>query len=138
MDVVLRNNRTSDEHPFGIFHPHQEVHHVKKENIGLIEVMGLAVLPGRLEGELEKLSQYLLEKTPKENWDESILKHWDWSREILKQYSSINHENIKEIIETEVGRKFQTVLEHAGVFKRTKDGKQAFLHFLKHLEQSVQ
>jgi UDPglucose--hexose-1-phosphate uridylyltransferase len=138
MDVVLRNNRTSDEYPFGIFHPHQEVHHVKKENIGLIEVMGLAVLPGRLEGELEKLSQYLLEKTPKENWDESILKHWDWSREILKQYSSINHENIKEIIETEVGRKFQTVLEHAGVFKRTKDGKQAFLHFLKHLEQSVQ
>ncbi|NHM31883.1 UDP-glucose--hexose-1-phosphate uridylyltransferase [Neobacillus terrae] len=137
MDVVLRNNRTSYEHPFGIFHPHQEVHHVKKENIGLIEVMGLAVLPGRLEGELEKLSQYLIEKTPKENWDESILKHWDWSREILKQYSAINHENIKQIIETEVGRKFQTVLEHAGVFKRTEDGKQAFLHFLKHLEQNV-
>lgn len=135
MDIVLRNNRTTKEFPEGIFHPHKELHHIKKENIGLIEVMGLAVLPGRLAEELEKVAHYLIYPVDKNDWDETIVKHWDWCEDMLQTYKDITKENVMDIIEAEVGRKFQQVLEHAGVFKRTAKGKQGFLKFLQHLEE---
>ncbi|MCM3654276.1 UDP-glucose--hexose-1-phosphate uridylyltransferase [Metabacillus litoralis] len=133
MDIVLRNNRTSEEHPDGIFHPHQELHHIKKENIGLIEVMGLAVLPGRLANELNQLAKYLTAPIEQSEWKETLLKHWDWYKEILQKYESITKENVMRILEDEVGDKFQMVLEHAGVFKQTDEGKRAFSTFLKTL-----
>lgn len=131
MDIVLRNNRTSEEHADGIFHPHRELHHIKRENIGLIEVMGLAVLPGRLAFELNQLGEYLIAPVELNEWEESLLKHWDWYKEIQQKYESITTENVMKILEAEVGEKFQTVLEHAGVFKQTEEGKRAFLKFLK-------
>ncbi|PLR96923.1 UDP-glucose--hexose-1-phosphate uridylyltransferase [Bacillus sp. T33-2] len=130
MDIVLRNNRTTDEYPDGIFHPHQELHHIKKENIGLIEVMGLAVLPGRLDTELKAIAGYLLHPVDRDQWDPSLLKHWVWHAEILEKYENITAENVMSIIEAEVGLKFQTVLEHAGVFKQTGAGIQSFKKFL--------
>ncbi|MFJ7467844.1 UDP-glucose--hexose-1-phosphate uridylyltransferase [Peribacillus frigoritolerans] len=136
MDVVLRNNRTSEEFPHGIFHPHEELHHIKKENIGLIEVMGLAVLPGRLAEELSQAAEYLLCPVPKENWDESVVKHYDWIQKILTKHQTIAKDEVMEIIEAEVGEVFQTVLEHAGVFKRTREGKNAFLNFLNSLKEA--
>ncbi|MBM7690864.1 UDPglucose--hexose-1-phosphate uridylyltransferase [Peribacillus deserti] len=137
MDVVLRNNQTSEEHPDGIFHPHAELHHIKKENIGLIEVMGLAVLPGRLAEELGLVAEYLLHPVSKEEWDESVIKHWDWVQNLSAKYDAITKTNVMDIIEVEVGAVFQTVLEHAGVFKRTKEGKTAFLKFLYWLEENA-
>ncbi|RFU63566.1 UDP-glucose--hexose-1-phosphate uridylyltransferase [Bacillus sp. V59.32b] len=136
MDIVLRNNRTTDEFPDGIFHPHKELHHVKKENIGLIEVMGLAVLPGRLAAELEVLAHYLIDSPEKEKWDESVLKHWGWYQAIRKAHPSIHAENVMDILQKEVGGIFLKVLEHAGVFKRDKEGKQAFLRFLGTVKES--
>ncbi len=136
MDVVLRNNRTSEEHPYGIFHPHAELHHVKKENIGLIEVMGLAVLPGRLATELETLAEYLVQKTRKEDWAPSLLKHWDWYEEISDTYPSITAENVSGILQHEVGERFITVLEHAGVFKQTEKGKKAFRAFCQKVREN--
>lgn len=130
MDIVLRNNRTSKEHPYGIFHPHEELHHLKKENIGLIEVMGLAVLPGRLSEELKTLATYLVHNVSKDKWEETLLKHWDWYEQIRASYPFIRAENVWDILRTEVGKRFITVLEHAGVFKRTEEGKQAFRRFL--------
>ncbi|MGE7758521.1 UDP-glucose--hexose-1-phosphate uridylyltransferase [Peribacillus sp. NPDC097895] len=130
MDIVLRNNRTSEEHPDGIFHPHRELHHIKRENIGLIEVMGLAVLPGRLAFELKRLGEYLIAPVERSEWEESLLKHWDWYKEILQKYETITTDNVMRILEVEVGEKFQRVLEHAGVFKQTEEGKRAFLDFL--------
>ncbi|WP_409290552.1 UDP-glucose--hexose-1-phosphate uridylyltransferase [Peribacillus sp. SCS-37] len=135
MDVVLRNNRTSEEHPGGIFHPHQELHHIKKENIGLIEVMGLAVLPGRLADELELVGGYLTAPRPLEEWDESVVKHWEWAGRILQKYGNITEGNVNKIIEDEVGAVFQTVLEHAGVYKHDEAGKQAFIRFLHSLQK---
>ncbi len=134
MDVVLRNNRTTDEFPDGTFHPHQELHHIKKENIGLIEVMGLAVLPGRLAEELELVAGYLLHPCEKNQWDPSVVKHWDWVQELVKKYRDFTEDNVMEILRAEVGAKFTTVLEHAGVFKGTADGKKAFNNFIKHLQ----
>ncbi|MCM3574461.1 UDP-glucose--hexose-1-phosphate uridylyltransferase [Mesobacillus subterraneus] len=134
MDVVLRNNRTSEEHPDGIFHPHKELHHIKKENIGLIEVMGLAVLPGRLESELSRLAGYLI--TPpagKENWYEDLLKHWNWYTSILDRYNDIKEDNVGKILEDEVGRIFLAVLEDAGVFKQDDQGLAAFSRFIESL-----
>lgn len=133
MDIVLRNNRTSKEHPDGIFHPHQELHHIKKENIGLIEVMGLAVLPGRLAAELNQLAEYLIMPVGKSEWEESLLKHWDWYLAIQQKYETITKENVIQMLEVEVGKKFQKVLEHAGVFKQTEVGKRAFSNFLNKL-----
>lgn len=130
LDIVLRNNRTSTEHPYGIFHPHEELHHIKKENIGLIEVMGLAVLPGRLDLELETLADYLVHRTKKEDWDETMLKHWDWYESILSANPYTTKDNVYELLRNEVGQRFVTVLEHAGVFKRDKRGKDAFRRFL--------
>lgn len=137
LDLVLRNNRTSAEYPEGIFHPHEELHHIKKENIGLIEVMGLAVLPARLKDELRSLSQYLLREDKNNALNElknhgELSKHYEWAIELLGKYSSGElSANVDAIIEKEVGLKFSKVLEHAGVFKRNKEGIEAFGKFLK-------
>lgn len=125
LDLVLRNNRTSTEHPMGIFHPHADVHHIKKENIGLIEVIGLAVLPARLKDELEEIKQGLLGK------DCSIADyHIPWFNDMKARYGKVtDDEEASKILEHELGIKFARVLEHAGVFKQTEAGKQAFKKF---------
>lgn len=133
LDLVLRNNRLSNDYPMGIFHPHQELHHIKKENIGLIEVMGLAVLPARLKNELEKMSNYLLNEELDIKKDESMLKHINWFNQIKDKYKNLNNENVINILKNEVGNKFITVLEHAGVFKDDEKGQQAFVKFLKNI-----
>lgn len=129
LDLVLRNNLTTDEYPDGVYHPHKELHHIKKENIGLIEVMGLAVLPARLKGEMEKVKQYILEGKDMRS-DETIAKHADWVDAFRGKYAVINETNIDKIIEDEIGLVFSQVLEHAGVFKRTDEGKAAFMRFI--------
>ena len=134
MDVVLRNNRTTAEYPDGIFHPHKPLHHIKKENIGLIEVMGLAILPGRLATELQQISEYLLQPVARNQWVDSLQKHWDWYVELMQKYPQLSQENVNEIIKAEVGAKFQQVLEDAGVFKHTKEGRAGFMAFLKTVE----
>ncbi|KIY20906.1 UDP-glucose--hexose-1-phosphate uridylyltransferase [Mesobacillus subterraneus] len=137
IDVVLRNNRTSAEHPDGIFHPHKQLHHIKKENIGLIEVMGLAVLPGRLESELSRLAAYVLAPPDgKENWQEDLLKHWDWYHSILKKYHDIDADNVGKILEDDVGKIFLAVLEDAGVFKQDEQGLAAFTNFIQLVTES--
>ena len=114
----------------GIFHPHGEVHHIKKENIGLIEVMGLAVLPARLKEELENLARYLIDDKLKIEGAELLEKHIRWFNSIKENYSDINKDNVNEILKKEVGNKFMTVLEHAGVFKCNEKGRVAFIKFL--------
>ncbi|PRR79664.1 UDP-glucose--hexose-1-phosphate uridylyltransferase [Clostridium vincentii] len=130
IDLVLRNNRTTDEHPLGIFHPHSNVHHIKKENIGLIEVMGLAVLPARLKDELNIIKHYFLSKTEDISKDEIVTKHSQWYNYLTKKHSNISEENVDLILKEEVGLKFLEVLSHAGVFKRTEDGAAAFDRFI--------
>ena len=120
LDLVLRNNITTEEHPMGVYHPHAELHHIKKENIGLIEVMGLAVLPARLKTEMALLKSAILENK-NITADEVLEKHADWAEEIKAKYSDINAQNIDRIIEDEIGFVFLKVLEHAGVFKNTGD-----------------
>ncbi|MDO4269070.1 MAG: UDP-glucose--hexose-1-phosphate uridylyltransferase, partial [Eubacteriales bacterium] len=118
LDLVLRNNITTEEFPLGVYHPHQELHHIKKENIGLIEVMGLAVLPSRLKDELALLGQYIVEgKDIRSN--EMLEKHADWVEEFLPNYGSVTAENVDGILKEEVGRVFARVLEDAGVYKCT-------------------
>ena len=129
MDLVLRNNRTSEEHPLGIFHPHSDLHHIKKENIGLIEVMGLAVLPGRLKTELDHLADALAEHIPFEEYGEDILKHREWAARISEEYT-VTKENAEEILRTETGRVFAKVLEDAGVYKHDRAGRAGFIRFL--------
>lgn len=133
LDLVLRNNRTNEEHPLGIFHPHSEVHHIKKENIGLIEVMGLAVLPGRLKDELHLLANALLKQdyVTEINETEAITKHLQWAHQLIDKYQEFNESNVAEILRNEVGAIFSTILEHAGVFKRDEKGKKAFVRFIK-------
>ena len=133
LDLVLRNNRTTDEYPLGIFHPHNEVHHIKKENIGLIEVMGLAVLPARLKSELNKVKECLLNNVSDISDDENISKHADWYKQIIKKYDMINKENADSILRKEVGNVFLEVLNHAGVFKRNSTGLNAFDKFIETL-----
>ncbi len=128
LDLVLRNNITTEEHPLGVYHPHAELHHIKKENIGLIEVMGLAVLPARLKGELARLEEMLVSGGDIAA-DEELKKHAPWAEELKKQYT-FTAENAGEILRKEVGKVFAQVLEHAGVYKRTEEGKAAFLRFL--------
>ncbi|MEK3731334.1 MULTISPECIES: UDP-glucose--hexose-1-phosphate uridylyltransferase [Paenibacillus] len=135
MDLVLRNNRTSDEHPEGIFHPHREMHHIKKENIGLIEVMGLAILPGRLKEELGMIAdilsgnEELLEASGQDS--HPLFVHRDWIQELKERTpGAADREQAAELIRQEVGRKFTTILEHAGVYKQTSEGQQAFRGFL--------
>ena len=132
IDLVLRNNITTDEYPFGVYHPHEELHNIKKENIGLIEVMGLAILPPRLKTEMEILKQYILEN---KNIDENkqIEKHSNWVKSFINNYDEITKENIDKIIKQEIGKTFLTVLEHAGVFKRDEKGQKAFEKFINSL-----
>ena len=127
MDLVLRNNLTTQEHPLGLFHPHAELHHIKKENIGLIEVMGLAVLPARLKEELGQLAQLL--RTGGDLYaDEATAKHAPWAEE-LKQRHDFTREDAEAVLRQEVGEVFKKVLEDAGVFKRDEAGQAAFLRF---------
>lgn len=128
-DLVLRNNITTEDRPLGVFHPNPTLHHIKKENIGLIEVMGLAVLPARLKGEMEKLADMLVNKgVSAVRLDSELEKHADWAEEFAARYD-ITADNVRDIINTEVGRVFMQVLLDAGVFKRDEKGQQAFLRF---------
>ena len=129
LDLVLRNNITTEEHPLGVFHPHAKLHHIKKENIGLIEVMGLAVLPARLKNELAKLADAIVSGADIRA-DEDIAKHADWVDEFRPKYSDINKDNVNEIIQKEVGLVFSQVLEDAGVYKRDPEGMAAFDRFV--------
>ena len=128
LDLVLRNNLTTEEFPLGVFHPHQELHHIKKENIGLIEVMGLAVLPSRLKSELSQLADVLVQGGDLRA-DEAIAKHADWAEELKKRYT-FTADNVMDILHTEVGRVFARVLEDAGVYKCTSEGRLAFERFI--------
>lgn len=129
LDLVLRNNITTPEHPFGVYHPHEKLHHIKRENIGLIEVMGLAVLPSRLKGELSALKEAILAgKNLRE--DEVLAKHADWAEEFMASYDKIDESNIDAILQDEVGKVFAQVLEDAGVYKRTESGREGFLRFI--------
>ena len=128
LDLALRNNITTPECPLGLYHPHNELHHIKKENIGLIEVMGLAVLPSRLKEEMEILSDYIVDgKDIRSN--EKIEKHADWVDEFRPKYPVINAENVDAVIKEEIGIVFKKVLEDAGVFKRDAKGQAAFDRF---------
>ncbi len=129
LDLVLRNNITTDEHPLGVYHPHAKLHHIKKENIGLIEVMGLAVLPARLKGEMERLAEAILSGADIRK-DEELAKHADWMEEFLPAYPHVDKENIMEILHKEIGNVFMEVLEDAGVYKRDAKGQAAFDRFL--------
>ena len=128
LDLVLRNNITTPEHPLGVYHPHAKLHHIKKENIGLIEVMGLAVLPSRLKQELFDLAD-MLARGEDLRADETLAKHADWAEELKARYT-FTEENAEEILRREVGVVFATVLEHAGVYKCTPEGREAFLRFV--------
>ena len=128
LDLVLRNNITTAEYPLGVYHPHQELHHIKKENIGLIEVMGLAVLPSRLKNELNGVAQALV-RGDDLRANETLAKHADWAEDLKTRYT-FTAENAEEILRREVGAVFAQVLEHAGVFKCTPEGREAFLRFI--------
>ena len=132
LDLALRNNITTKECPMGLYHPHNELHHIKKENIGLIEVMGLAVLPSRLKEEMEILKDYIVNKKDVES-NEKIAKHAEWVYEFSKKYDSINSENVESILREEIGLVFLKVLEDAGVFKQTEEGIRAFTRFIESL-----
>ena len=132
LDLVLRNNITTEEHPLGVYHPHAELHHIKKENIGLIEVMGLAVLPARLKDELEHLKEAMVEGRDI-TADEELAKHADWVEELKVKYGSFDKETIGKVIEDEVGLVFGKVLEHAGVYKRNEEGQSAFMRFVEYV-----
>jgi UDPglucose--hexose-1-phosphate uridylyltransferase len=128
LDLVLRNNITTEEHPLGVYHPHAELHHIKKENIGLIEVMGLAVLPSRLKEELAELADYIVSgKDLRQN--EVLEKHADWVEEFMPHYESVTADNVMDILQKEVGIVFMKVLEHAGVYGRDASGQAAFKRF---------
>ena len=132
LDLTLRNNITTEEHPLGVYHPHAQYHHIKKENIGLIEVMGLAVLPARLKDEIELLKEYILERKDIRS-NEKIEKHADWVEKFLPEYEEINADNIEEILQQEIGKVFVHVLEDAGVYKCTEEGREAFMRFIQTL-----
>lgn len=132
LDLTLRNNITTEEHPLGVYHPHAQYHNIKKENIGLIEVMGLAVLPSRLKEELEILADYIVEgKDIRSN--EKIVKHADWTDSFLPKYDSITKDNVMDILKEETGIVFTHVLEDAGVYKCTEEGRKAFMWFIETL-----
>ncbi|MEG0856879.1 MAG: UDP-glucose--hexose-1-phosphate uridylyltransferase [Terrisporobacter sp.] len=140
LDLVLRNNRCDEQHPDGIFHPHKELHHIKKENIGLIEVLGLAVLPARLKDELADIKECLLDESKEYKMLEeaSLIQYLDWYNEIKLKYNNINKDNIDSIIEDEVGFVFEKVLEHCGVFKWNEDGKKAMKNYMESLKTCVE
>ena len=132
LDLVLRNNITTEEHPLGVYHPHAQYHNIKKENIGLIEVMGLAVLPSRLKEELELLAEYIVEGKDISSC-EKIEKHAEWTKAFLPKYDQITKENVMDILKEEVGIVFTHVLEDAGVYKCTPEGREAFMRFVETL-----
>ena len=135
LDLVLRNNITTEEHPLGVYHPHAKLHHIKKENIGLIEVMGLAVLPARLKDEMDKLADAILAGEDIRK-DETLEKHADWVDEFLPKYAPDTRgtkEKLMEILHKEIGDVFMQVLEDAGVYKRTEEGTEAFGRFIETL-----
>lgn len=125
LDLVLRDNQTSEEFPDGIYHPHPDVQHIKKENIGLIEVMGLAILPPRLKDELQEVEAFLLGEV-----DQVADYHQDWADRLKAQHSKISQDNVSQLVRTAVGQVFERVLEDAGVYKRTPEGQAAFLRFV--------
>lgn len=129
LDLVLRNNITTNECPLGVYHPHQELHHIKKENIGLIEVMGLAVLPSRLKEELNLLGEYILSGNDITS-NEIIEKHAKWVQGFLPNYEDVTAENIEDILKKEVGLVFERVLEDSGVYKCNEEGRKGFNRFL--------
>ena len=129
LDLVLRNNLTTEEHPMGVYHPHAHLHHIKKENIGLIEVMGLAVLPARLKAEMAELEEAIL--TGKDLAStETLASHKEWAEAFMKKYEDINKDNITDIIREEIGLVFSEVLENAGVYKCDEAGREAFMKFI--------
>lgn len=135
LDLVLRNNITTEEHPLGVYHPHAELHHIKKENIGLIEVMGLAVLPARLKNEMQQLADVLVTKGVSAVRSDPVLeKHADWAEEFCSR-RTVNADNVHEVIRDEIGKVFAKVLEHAGVYKRTPEGETAFDRFVEYLNK---
>ena len=134
LDLVLRNNITTEDLPLGVYHPHPECHHIKKENIGLIEVMGLAVLPPRLKPELARVRELLLSGGDLRD-DPLTEKHADWAKELKTRYA-FTPENAEEILRAEVGKVFATCLEHAGVYKRDPEGKSAFLRFAAYVNEN--
>ncbi len=129
IDLVLRNNITTDEHPMGVYHPHKQYHHIKKENIGLIEVMGLAILPSRLVSELEAVKNAILNNDDLRA-SELTASHADWVEEFLPTHPEFNADNAMDIIKEETGKVFLHVLEDAGVYKCTLEGREAFMRFL--------
>ncbi len=131
LDLVLRNNITTDEHPLGVYHPHAELHHIKKENIGLIEVMGLAVLPARLKSEMIGLEKAILEDLPLEG---ELSKHQPWIKELKEKYT-FTSDNVTAILKDEVGKVFAQVLTHAGVYKCNSEGNEAFIRFVDYINE---
>ena len=129
LDLALRNNITTAQYPLGVYHPHDELHHIKKENIGLIEVMGLAVLPSRLKEELRLLADALVRGADVAA-DDRIAKHADWAKAVVQKHPALNAENAEAILRDEVGAVFVRVLEDAGVYKCTPEGRAAFRRFI--------
>ena len=129
LDLVLRNNITTEEHPLGVYHPHKELHHIKKENIGLIEVMGLAVLPSRLKEEMALLGEYIVEGKDIASC-EKLIPHLEWAEMIKANYKDINKDNVDEILQKEIGIVFTKVLEDAGVYKCDEKGREDFMKFI--------
>ena len=137
LDLVLRNNRTNEKHPDGIFHPHKELHHIKKENIGLIEVLGLAVLPARLKDELQEIKDYILNKEKyKDKITDTLKIHLDWIEEI-EERNTFTKKNIDDLIQKEVGEVFAKVLEHCGVFKWDNAGREALDRYISDLKLKI-
>lgn len=136
LDLVLRNNITTEEHPLGLYHPWEEFHHIKKENIGLIEVMGLAVLPARLKDEMEELKAAVLDGKDIKSM-ESLAKHAPWVDSFMGKYDMVDETNIDEILQNEIGEVFKKILECAGVFKRTEAGKAAFEKFIRYVNEEL-
>lgn len=134
IDLVLRNNITTKEHPMGLYHPWEEYHHIKKENIGLIEVMGLAVLPARLKGDIEEIKNALLEKKDLHNMP-NIEKHANWVNSFIEKYDTIDAGNVEHILQDEIGNVFKRILECAGVYKQDDAGQTAFLRFIEYVNK---
>ena len=135
LDLVLRCNITTEEHPLGVFHPHADKHHIKKENIGLIEVMGLAVLPSRLKKELSDLADAMVSGADIRG-DEVLSKHADWVDGLKAQYA-FTEENALSILLQETGKVFASVLEDAGVYKNTESGKIGFMNFVSYVNKEA-
>ena len=129
LDLVLRNNITTEEHPLGVYHPHAHLHHIKKENIGLIEVMGLAVLPARLKGEMAELADAIINGRDLRS-TETLASHAEWAEGFLPKYDKVDESNVMDIIHEEMGQVFKEVLECAGVYKCTEEGRKAFMRFV--------